>query len=614
MDLSHLHFAHPFWLWAASAIPLVWIAFFLFKALDRPHSQLEKYIDSHLLPYLLLDQTRTKNSIWKAISIWSFAWMFLTVALAGPRWNFREIDSFSLDQSLVMMLDLSESMNASDVKPSRLVRAKQKIEDLLNLSDGVKVGLIAFAADPHMIAPITEDKEMIRHLLPSLDTDLVYVQGSRLSSALDMASSMLEAEPGSNKALLIISDGGFEDPSAITTAKKIAEKGVAIHAMGVGTPSGEPLKDQEGNMIKKNGKLLISKLEKEKLSELSKIGKGRYLEAHYSDHDETLILKELKNRAEVAMNKGKKNRIWDEHFYLFLLPLIPVMLYWFRRGYLFAPVFVLSMLSLELQAVEMRDYLMNSEELGKEACDCGDYEAAVDMFQDPYRKGVAHYKAGDFLEAEKMFRRSSREEVAASAGYNIGNCLVQQQKLKEAVTAYEEVLKDYPEHTKAKENLELVKKMLEEQNQNSSDSDKSEKKDEKDQDRNDSEDSDDNDQQESKDSESGDENDQNQQQNEESDKPDEQKDEDQSQEGDQDPPKEDNQESDDLNENEGEAEEEDTDQEEDKNSQMNPMKSQDDQDADQWLNQITNDPKQFLKNKFTIESKKNGTKGSIDPW
>ena len=73
--------------------------------------------------------------------LWSVVWACLTLALAGPRWNFREMETFSRDQSLVILLDLSESMNATDIKPSRLVRAKQKIEDLINLSKGVKIGL-----------------------------------------------------------------------------------------------------------------------------------------------------------------------------------------------------------------------------------------------------------------------------------------------------------------------------------------------------------------------------------------------------------------------------------------------------------------------------------------
>ncbi|HEV8051226.1 MAG TPA: VWA domain-containing protein, partial [Parachlamydiaceae bacterium] len=203
MEFNQLHFSNPMWLWGMLAIPVVWTAFILFFKPNQPTQQLHKFIDSHLLPFLLVKKQAGKSANWKTMLLWSIVWSCLVLALAGPRWNFREIEMLSKDQSLVILLDLSESMNANDIKPSRLVRAKQKIEDLINHSEGVNLGLIAFAADPHMITPITEDKETIRHLLPTLETELVYVQGSRLSPALEMASVMLDAEPGTNKAILV---------------------------------------------------------------------------------------------------------------------------------------------------------------------------------------------------------------------------------------------------------------------------------------------------------------------------------------------------------------------------------------------------------------------------
>lgn len=567
MDLNHLHFAQPLWLWGGLAIPLVWAAFFFFNRKQRAHHQLEKFIDSHLLPYLLINKTEDKHSSWKRLLLWSAVWCCLILALAGPRWHFREIETFSRDQSLVILLDLSESMNATDIKPSRLIRAKQKIEDLVNLSKGVKIGLIAFAADPHMIFPLTDDKQTILHLLPSLDTSLVYVQGSRLSPALDMASTMLETEGGHNHALLLISDGGFEDATAITTAKQLEKKGVVIHAMGIGTVEGAPLQDHEGNIIKKNGSPIISKLEKERLSEISKAGHGSYLEARYTDHDEAVILNELEKRADTQLESGKKNRLWDEHFYLFILPVLPILLWWFRRGYVLAMILILFAPVFNLKADIATDYFKNSEERGEQALRDGDYETAINTFQDPYRKGVANYKAGHFAEAEKMFRESSRDEVACSAMYNLGNALVQQQKLQEAVQAYEDALKRYPEHKHAKENLELVKKMLEQQKQQNPDSDNSNQQEDKDQ-KNQSENKDKNETQDSKENSDKDQ----QQQN--NNKPEEQKEE----------------------------------------QEAKAAKSQKDQDADMWLNQLSDEPKEFLKNKFTIESKKNGTKEGIDPW
>lgn len=487
-----MEFSHPLFLLAILAIPFAWIFFYQIKF---PSASLEKFIDAHLLQHLLLGANKEKR--WKSLLLWSFSWTCLTLALAGPRWDYREVETFVPDQHLVIVLDLSESMNATDIKPSRLTRAKQKIEDLLNNSKGMKIGLIAFAADPHMIAPLTEDSETVRHLLRSLDTSVVYVQGSRLGSALEMADHLLEKEQ--NKSVLVISDGGFEDTSgAILTAKKLRNQGTQLYVMGIGTPEGAPIK----------GSKTLSKLEKNKLKEL-----GTYLEPH-----EELIL-------EPVVTSSKKEKIWEEYFYLFLLPTLPIFLWWMRRGYL---------IPLLLFSFNAEAYFKNTEELGVEAVQEGRYEEAFQILQDPYRKGVAAYKAGHYAEAETLFSRSNRPEVALSAQYNLGNALAMSQKLKEAIAAYEEVLKKDPDHIRAKENLELLKKMQEEEKQN--------------------------------------------QQKEEPEK---------------------------------QEEEEKSDQQQEK---PNETKTEEEQNADLWLNQIESDPKDFLKNKFYIESKKNKTQKGIDPW
>lgn len=576
MDLSQLHFAHPLWLWTLLVIPLVWGLFFLYYQGQQPRHLLEKFIDKHLIPFLLVGGEHKKKRLWTYLLFWSLVWSCLVLALAGPRWNFREIATFTRDQSLVILLDLSESMNAKDVPPSRLGRAKQKIEDLLNMSKGVKIGLIAFAADPHMIVPMTEDKETIRHLLPSLDTDLVYVQGSKLAPALEMAATTLDNESGNNKAIVVISDGGFEDASAIHTAKKLAEKGIVLYTIGVGTLEGDTFKDRKGNVVKKNGSPIISKLEKERFREISKIGQGRYFDADHSGQV-TLIFEDLEKRSDVLQAVHKTQRLWEERFYVFLLPILPFILWWYRRGYIFA-LLLFSFIPSFSQASVSR-YFYNAEQQANQAYENGDYTAAGNGFQDPYRKGVAHYRMGDYVAAEEMFRHSTRPEVASGAAYNLGNALVQQNKLRDAIAVYEEVLEQWPGHKQARENLELVRKMLEQQQQqqkdnqnNKEDSDTSQKQDKE---------ADNAQKQEKSDAEESPQN------------PSEEKEAPQDEERAQQP------------------QEQSPQQEREKPS---TPRSQEDLDADLWLNQIKNDPKSFLKNKFYLESKKNGTKEEIDPW
>jgi Ca-activated chloride channel family protein len=556
MNLSELHFSHPLWLWTLVIIPLIWALFFLYYGGSKRFHQLEKFIDKHLIPYLLSASQQKKKKFWIQPLLWSFVWTMVVVALAGPRWSFTEISTFSRTQSLAILLDLSESMNAKDILPSRLARAKQKIEDLLNFSKGVKIGLVVFAADPHMIVPLTEDKETIRHLLPSLDTDLIYVQGSKLTPALEMGVTMLENEPCSSKAIVVISDGGFDDASALQTVKKIAEKGVAIHTIGVGSLNGAPLKNREGSVIKKNGSMIISKLEKDKFSEISKIGHGRYFNADHSD-EVSFIFQDLEKRSDVEEKTHKTQRFWKEHFYLFVLPTLPFFLFWYRRGYIFS-ILLLSFIPSYSHA----SLLLNQEQKANKAYELGDYKKANDLFQDPYKKGVASYRLGDYKTAEEMFRKSIRQEVASSAAYNLGNSLALQNKLEEAITVYENLLEKWPDHKEARENLEIVKQIAQEKKE----------KEEKEQSENSSKEEEKSQKEEQSESEKSSEN---------------------------------------LNQkNKPDQEATKSDQEKER-----PIaRSQEDLDADLWLDQIKNDSKSFLKKKFYLESKKNGTKQEVDPW
>lgn len=335
-------------------------------------------------------------------------------------------------------------------------------------------------------------------------------------------------------------------------------------------------------------------------------------------------MKELEKRSETQMNIGKKNRIWDESFYLLVLPALPVVLWWFRRGYVFSTILAFFIPFLKLDAATPSSYFKNSEELGQIAMNAEDYETATQTFKDPYRLGVAYYKAGNFAKAEEMFLLSAREEVALGAAYNLGNALAMQQKYQEAIDAYEEVLKKWPDCTKAKDNLELVKTLLKEQEEDPDEKGDESKK-------SDSDDSQDKEQKSGENPSSSGKPEQQKNSNKNSKSDDSQKKEPSesegsekqkslSKDGEEDKKPQDTQ---DLSELE-ESQEKDSLSENSENKspqeldggqeEATAFKSQEDLDADLWLNQISNDPKTFLKNKFYIESKNNGTTKGIDPW
>jgi Ca-activated chloride channel family protein len=620
MALEHFHFESPVWLWGMAVLPFVWgLIHTVFYRKNTPLHRLKAVIDKDLLPHLLIRKGRGQRSLWTSLLLWSVLWALLMGALAGPRWNYHEIETLTPDQNLIILLDLSKSMDGEDVKPSRLTRARQKIEDILNLAQGIKIALIVFAADPHMITPLTDDMETIRHFLPSLETDLAYVQGSKLSPALTMASRLFDTVSSHNKSVLILTDGDFEDTSALALTHELAQKGIIIHTMGVGTEAGTPLQDDKGNFIKKKGKTVLSKLEVDKLRDLSKAGKGQYLEAHYSDRDIRAILTQIKERATAEETTHHKIQQWEERFYLLVFPLMALLLLWFRKGFVFV-LLLLCLLPHKARAVDFQHYFKNEAQLGKEALERGEYEVAMQQFTDPYQQGVVQYKAGNFAEAEKLFQESK-------AMYNLGNALAKQEKLEEAIAAYENVLKTYPDHTHARYNLEIVKKLLEQkkqqeeqqqnkdneqENQQNQDKDESKSGDsdqqQKDQQNKDGLEPDNSEKQENKENTS--EGDAEKQEESQKDSPSSEKKDPQHQ----DSPSGEQEEEERLPSPSEPMQPQQKDQEGESAENKKAARMQKDMDADQWLNRVQNDPKSFLKNQFYIESHRNSTIEGPDPW
>lgn len=208
-----------------------------------------------------------------------YGWLYailtacIIIALANPRWSYEDLDAYQTNASMVILLDLSASMNATDVAPSRMIRARQSIEDLLNLSKALKIGLVGFAGNAHLISPITDDLATVKTYIPALsDTDLTKLQGNSLPQALHLAGELLANEPGDQKSILLVSDGNFSSTDFSKELAALRSIGINVHVLGVGTTNGAPFKNHSGALHKSQGKLVISKL---KYSGVTKHSKTR---------------------------------------------------------------------------------------------------------------------------------------------------------------------------------------------------------------------------------------------------------------------------------------------------------------------------------------------------
>lgn len=327
MAESGFHFSQPYWLLGLLALPLV--AFWLWRsAAKAARGPIHCYADAHLLPHLSGTRELKPSERWSRFLGWCLLWLLLLTAMAGPRWDYSSVRLFHPGDNLLVLLDISRSMDATDAAPSRLARARQEIQDLIIQNRELRLGLIAFASVPHVISPVTEDSRALLLTLPALSSDLSQLQGTRLQAALDRAEQLLGALPNdSAKAILLISDGDFDEPGLEARVSSLAERGIPLHVLGIGTPSGADVPGERGPLLGPSGTPVRTSLKEAELLALAKAGAGIYQLADYRDADTRAVLEAAAQSRLPAAVSDDRTRIWHERFYipvvLILLLLLP---------------------------------------------------------------------------------------------------------------------------------------------------------------------------------------------------------------------------------------------------------------------------------------------------
>ncbi len=316
MPEVEFHFAQP-WLLLLLLAPLpVWL--WLRMTSPREHTgRYRAYADARLLPFLMGRYDLPPRQQWQRFLAWSVLWGLLVTAIAGPRWDFTDVQLFRPGSDLVILLDLSRSMDATDISPSRLTRARQEIQDLIENNRHSRLGLIGFATLAHIIAPLTEDGNSLRVLLPALSTDLVELKGSRLTEALSRAQQMLAGQPAdSSRHLLLITDGDFGDGNLEEYVKRLTREGIHLHVLGMGSAEGAPVPGAGNSPLRQqDGSPVISRLDEESLKKLAKAGNGIYQRADYRDADTDALLGSIGRVSHAEVVANQKTRIWNERYF-----------------------------------------------------------------------------------------------------------------------------------------------------------------------------------------------------------------------------------------------------------------------------------------------------------
>ncbi|HEY8907385.1 MAG TPA: VWA domain-containing protein, partial [Rhodoferax sp.] len=209
----------------------------------------------------------------------ALAWTLAVLALAGPSWQQDSAQAYRAPAAWVLVLDLSPSMNAADLSPNRVTRARYALDDILSAARDARVGMVAFSDEPYTVTPLTQDVATVRALMPSLAPEMMPSAGDHLAPALVQAQQLLSASGAHDKRIVVVTDG-FDDPAAaLRTAAKLKTQGIAVNVVGAGTPSGAPLRGATGSFVQgANGQTQLTQLNVDQLQQLASSGGGQYVD------------------------------------------------------------------------------------------------------------------------------------------------------------------------------------------------------------------------------------------------------------------------------------------------------------------------------------------------
>lgn len=596
--LTDFHFLRPLWL--LGLVPLAWL-WWRIRQRGKSSTAWQDICDPALLQHLLIFSGGRQGSTW--LWLLALAWLLTLFALAGPTWSRQPQAVFHNLAARVLLVDLSQSMAAADLTPSRLSRARFKVSDILAASDDGQTALVVFAGDAFVVSPLTQDAATIAAMLPALEFDIMPVQGSRLDSGLALAHELL-VQGGANSGQVIVITDSTAGERDIAAAKALREVGFRVSVLGVGTPQGAPIPTRDGLLKDQAGNIVIARLEEAALQALAGAGDGVYTRITVDSQDIKQLITETVDPVTANPNDASSTRstdTWHEQGPWLVLVLLPLAALAFRRGWLLILPILLLPLPPPAHAFDWADLWQRPEQQAQRALENQDAERALQLSQEPWRRGTAAYRGSDFAEAVQSFSQQS----GPRGHFNRGNALAQMGRLDEALAAYDAALADDPTFEDAKFNRDLVEKMMQEQQEQQ------------------------NDQQNDQEGEQGEQNDQQQQQ---SDK------EEQQQQSDSSPGDESQQQSSDSGADEQEQEQEqaetaksdnaekseqeaqESDKEGDAEQQLaaqeqDPLSQEEQQVMEQWLRRIPDDPGGLLKNKFRIQYQRRERRAApAQPW
>lgn len=476
--LTTFHFLQPSWL---LLIPVT-VAVAYFSAKKRVNRTYWQAIcDPELIPFLEQKGEGRSSRLFISLLI---AALLLIVAAAQPVWEKQPQPVFKQGNALVIALDLSASMNAEDIKPSRLQRARFKIEDLLARIPDAQVALLVYAAEAFSVTPLTDDSDTILAQLPAMVPEIMPVQGSRADKALILADQLLTQAGIERGNILLVSDEVLPvDIAAIAT--RLKSQGRQISILGVGTEQGAPINTEQGILKDQNGQVIVAKVQASLMQESAGLGGGQAKMITVDDSDINYLVAQFQRDEQRPAESNEKMDRWVAEGPWFILCALPFVLMVFRRGIvallipLLLPIVLLGgggySNSAEAEPVKATDHkgedsVASSRQVWADLWQTKDQQAlalyrsgdkagAAEVFENPKWKQFSYYESGQYDKAETV----TVTPQTPAEWYNLGNILARKGELERALNAYDQALEAQPDFEDARYNRNVVEELFKQQ-------------------------------------------------------------------------------------------------------------------------------------------------------
>ncbi|ELP5727324.1 VWA domain-containing protein, partial [Vibrio vulnificus] len=440
--MPDLVFLSPWWLVGFFAMPVVWLMWrFQCKRAQGP-------IAAHLSQIVTQRGSLT-------ISLWIVAWSLGLIALASPSWQTSSRPNFSTQHNRVLIMDMSQSLYAKDISPSRLQQAKFKAMDLLPMWQEGSTSLIAYAGDAYILSPLTSDSKTLSNLVANLSPELMPYQGAHLPSAIRLALDQLAQGNTAEGDIVVISDD-VDDQELNESLQLLKGKPVRVSVLAVATPDGAPIPLPDGSLLSDSaGQIVVARSNLSNLAKLAQKTNGFFAPIQFGNQDVTQIAARTQTSSTMKAQKeqtDQRSDVRENGGYWFVPLLLLLALPLFRRGYIWALTLAL-VPTLITPKVEASPFLTPDQQ-GKVLFEQQDYAAAAKTFEDANWKGAAAYHAGEYELAAQQFAQSQNAESL----YNLGNALAQNGHYDDALEAYQKSLEINPNLKQAQTNRQIVEK------------------------------------------------------------------------------------------------------------------------------------------------------------